>query len=784
MPIHEKYYPPNQEPPKESIIERYTPEPEPYPQEPEIEYETIETCSSPIEPEQTNIFHEKIAGDYIGEVVNRTIIGNSISAQPKPKTITPIHERILPYVVMDGGYTLDITPAEYQDVTNGLVGWWKLEGDGTDSYDGLPATVIGAIPTTDRFDRENSALYFDGINDVADIGTSTDLRINAVTVCGWFKTNSNTAGWLFVKKARSYGGWVGYGVNLGLYETGKIAVRIQQSASPSFIDKRITKSFNDNKWHHVAFTYTGSIFRLYYDGVREPTMDGTGGAIYYYKNHNASIGAERSISVWENFFVGSISDVRVYNRALSESEISVVYNRVLNVTTTSIVSDPIGSPPEYQQQKHQIKATYEPIIEDVQIKPQISATHEPLEYLYESSYPNTGSPPEWIIPPPDFDIIAGSGISFTILASAATEYTVTGLPVGAILDPVTGSFSWIPTSGDVLGAPYVADFRAINDIGYAQAECDVTGILWPTWTVPPSDFTILETYNTSFTLEATGTGPITYSVTGLPSGATIDANTGYFSWTPTSGDMLAMPYTGVFAATNEAGYVESSIIPVEYNITSGLVGWWKLDGTTIDYTYRGHDGIPYNISYTTDRFGLLTHAAALNGSDSYITVPTHIDFTLVSGYTISSWVNIKNTYYGSNVIVVGQWGAAGAGNASFFTGVGSYNKTKMGNYNPVNGTKALTNPYDAPHSTWAHICYVYTGGISGINGKMYINGEISHSGTIASYPQYSTNYWVGFGRGQVMGTNAYYSGDLSQIRIYNRALSSGEINQLYHYIGS
>jgi Concanavalin A-like lectin/glucanases superfamily len=74
-------------------------------------------------------------------------------------------------------------------------------------------------------------------------------------------------------------------------------------------------------WHHVLFTYDGTVNRLYLDGVQVAS------------NTNAhqsatptilTIGAEPQFNF--NYLNGVEDDIRIYNRALSAMEVKQLYN--------------------------------------------------------------------------------------------------------------------------------------------------------------------------------------------------------------------------------------------------------------------------------------------------------------------------------------------------------------------------------------------------------------------------------------------------------------------------
>jgi hypothetical protein len=76
-----------------------------------------------------------------------------------------------------------------------------------------------------------------------------------------------------------------------------------------------------NTWSHITATYDGATIRTYYNTVLNSTLGWAGGTAYAAAN-TASISAV----VGAGWFQGLISDVQLYNRALSATEITQNYN--------------------------------------------------------------------------------------------------------------------------------------------------------------------------------------------------------------------------------------------------------------------------------------------------------------------------------------------------------------------------------------------------------------------------------------------------------------------------
>jgi hypothetical protein len=154
----------------------------------------------------------------------------------------------------------------------------------------------------------------------------------------------------------------------------------------------------------------------------------------------------------------------------------------------------------------------------------------------------------------------------------AITYSASGLPSGATFDPGTRTFDWTPSfsqSGD-----FTVTFKATDTMGAFDAEDVVLSIATRApgsntapVLAPIGDRTTQAGVALSFHVTATDRegGPLTYSATPLPSGATFDAPTATFSWTPGAGDV------GVYSVTfkvEDSGSASDSQ-PVTITVTSG-----------------------------------------------------------------------------------------------------------------------------------------------------------------------------------------------------------------------
>jgi hypothetical protein len=201
--------------------------------------------------------------------------------------------------------------------TGNLVGWWKLD-DGTgattaqdSSIYGNHGTLIAMDPASDWITGQiGGALHFDGIDDYVDCPNDVSLEITgtAISLAAWVKYE--TAGnYSAIAMKTTSDDWAdGY----GLYADNAVV-----NFYVTDYGNRATKSFAaDDQWHHVVGTYDGSNVRIYVDGVEGTPFSYTGSISN--ADHSFEIGRG---SHNDYNFSGALDDVRLYNAALTDSDV-------------------------------------------------------------------------------------------------------------------------------------------------------------------------------------------------------------------------------------------------------------------------------------------------------------------------------------------------------------------------------------------------------------------------------------------------------------------------------
>ncbi len=200
-----------------------------------------------------------------------------------------------------------------------LVAHWKLdEGSGTTAYDssgqGNDGTLIGDPQWVAGL--LDGALEFDGIDDYVDFGNPPDLPAgrSARSMCGWGKTNSIADGWRWIA---AYG-------SAGTSQAMFIGINGTSLYGGGYGDDILETGFWEvDVWHHICLTYDGTTARLYADGIEVAS----GAKNWNLVLNRAHIG--RQVNDTAEFWDGSVDEVALFDRALTDTEILNIYTNGL-----------------------------------------------------------------------------------------------------------------------------------------------------------------------------------------------------------------------------------------------------------------------------------------------------------------------------------------------------------------------------------------------------------------------------------------------------------------------
>jgi hypothetical protein len=234
-------------------------------------------------------------------------------------------------------------------LTNGLEGYWPFCGNANDdSGNGNNGTVNGATLTTDRFGNSNSAYSFDGVNDYINLNKTlpSQFSISLWVLVTSYKTyiapGQNIIGSQIIGNINNNYSISGFGCGLSGLQSqyGTHGCSFWNSTGNPNINSNNIISLNS--WRQIVCTYDG-ITLNYYDANQ---LVGSVNGNYIQNPSNLTVGARLFHLNGPDFFLeGKVDDIGIWNRALTPSEITSLYNQnqcITNITVTDTLIINVG----------------------------------------------------------------------------------------------------------------------------------------------------------------------------------------------------------------------------------------------------------------------------------------------------------------------------------------------------------------------------------------------------------------------------------------------------------
>jgi uncharacterized repeat protein (TIGR02543 family) len=275
---------------------------------------------------------------YLGNPMISIIGGNGSGAMA---TATVANGMVKTIVITDAGhgYTgtpeVVIAPPQILSFSDGLMAYYPFNGNALDeSGNGKNATVNGAVLTSDRFGGTNRSYSFSGTSGKISVANPLfNLGQQEYTISVWFKiadltktrqmimltrtpsaSGQGIPGLALVYNDLAAPGAIDYYLGVGGPEGGGWAMPYQHGTKTDY---------QSNKWYFLTFKKTGSVYKLYINGILEHSLN-------YPNSFNDIVGMnfghnddEPDGEPW--FLDGCLDDIRLYSRALADQEIEDLY---------------------------------------------------------------------------------------------------------------------------------------------------------------------------------------------------------------------------------------------------------------------------------------------------------------------------------------------------------------------------------------------------------------------------------------------------------------------------
>lgn len=225
----------------------------------------------------------------------------------------------------------------HHNLGDSLVGQWLLdECSGTIAKDSSGSGYDGALNGSPVWSSDSPfgsgcSVSFDGSNYIS--VTGLNLRSPSVTMAAWVKPSLLTGDYQIVAKEAQYK----YSMN-----NGRLYFHISTTGGSWNYSGAGSHALNNKSWQYVVFVVDSNALRysLYLNGQIDRVGVMTGPITGF--NSNSTY-----IAAWGggvSQFVGSIDNVRIYDRALDTAAIQKLYTDEAPKHAIAIVSDPAAFP--------------------------------------------------------------------------------------------------------------------------------------------------------------------------------------------------------------------------------------------------------------------------------------------------------------------------------------------------------------------------------------------------------------------------------------------------------
>ncbi|MFA6432512.1 MAG: LamG domain-containing protein [Candidatus Paceibacterota bacterium] len=681
-------------------------------------------------------------------------------------------------------------PTNFLAVNTGLVGWWTFDGARMiprvidSSGTGNDGRLIGQTSTTTVLGRFGQALKFDGTNDYVNAGSNASLQLTtAGSISVWVKYAPQPDFSVIAGNMDFFSEVNGYALAIcapGCASSADGSIILELGTGASHVSLFTTLGYSDNQWHYVVGTWDGTganSGNIYVDGVNVKTGTMTNSAV---SGSSLALGKEIVNDIY--YYRGLMDDVRVYNRALSDTEVANLYGT--NISRYA-ASNPLGSLDRGLlghwtfDGKDMISNARDSsgngndgnlanFVSTTTVPGKIGQAlqfdgfndHVQLTETVSMDMPSGGAmtATAWVKTTDSFG-------SFFTLRSITNDFPMFSMCVG-YNGGYTNAGHFIPIERCDAGNSCVVYFNTPTQ--------RIDDGKWHFVAITLDQATDLFTAYvdlSSYSKASAADGAITFD-TFLDLGS--DQRGVYTGWGTVDQQYLsgsiddARIYNRALSASELAQLYRTGAAKLGVTVSpntagtlgNGLVGHWTFDGPNMisnvkDSSGQGNNGFLVNQTPTTTTPGKIGQALKFDGVNDFISIPSTGAFTFSSGITVSAWI------YPTKQIDFTRQGI-------FENGDGSLLLDVVSNTGQIHwGSTASSYVMNK----WYHVV-----GVADTNGeKLYMNGSLIDSNGTSFSGVAQAALRIG-----LWDFGTYFGGKIDDVRVYNRALSASEVQQLYN----
>jgi len=220
------------------------------------------------------------------------------------------------------------------------------------------------------------------------------------------------------------------------------------------------------------------------------------------------------------------------------------------------------------------------------------------------------------------------------------------------------------------------------------------------------------------------------------------------------------------------------------------VGHWKLDESAsspdpceaVDSSDNGNTGYLQNMEDTDWTAGKFGNALEFDGTDEYVTITGYKGITGKNARTCAAWIRINLGSSDSDYATIVSWGNNNSSGErwQFMLRDHDTDSEYQLRVSVKSGAKYGSTDLNENDNQWHHVAVTWeddgTPDVEDV--KLYVDG-VEETDCTTDSQTINTDGNKDVRIGDYNSTNNYFKGNIDDVRIYDRALTEGEIGQLY-----
>ncbi len=700
---------------------------------------------------------------------------------------------------------------------NGLVGLWNLdETSGTSSYDyagGYTGTHISSPTIVDSKSAGfGKAIDFAGNNYISVADTSAlDMGTGDFSVAFWVNFDGATG--LARRILAKFDGGTGW--NLIHRSADDVEFITQETDNTNQTKCDTLATFTDGTWYHFVAVRQGTTVKVYVNGSTSTGCSATNTARNVTNAQVLSLGCYDAGGGFNNCLPGTLDEVALYNRALTDAEITALYTATrsfkisknlpvekeipgmvslwqldegsgqtagdfngvstgtLGATSGSESSDPAWVTSGYRVGSGALR--FDGSDDKVMLSDSASLSPGTGDCTVSAwIYSEDNTNPQYV-----FINQGASGANISLLNSSGSRFAFT------VYDGTNSASATTPNNYYVTGRWY-------HMVGVKKA---TTAYLYINGAL------VASAANASLGSLTLGDGPVPHiganAFGGSPFYGRID-NVSYFNRVLNEDEILALYRSrgqyqstignaGAAAPTWQSARYTASV-PYGRPFDRPPVHYWNFEqgtGTATDLIGSNHgtmtggaswsDTVPSPLAFSD------TKSIYMNGDDQYVALGTVSELSGASKISVSAWVKrtgsqdagaILSRYTNtSDYFEICEGTSVAGGNDDFFIKIATGGTSAGSTYTTGNWL---------PLNTWTHMVFTFDGSLAtDQRPKIYTNGILrAWSGSPSTVPSTLHSQSASTRVGDSVLTNANFIGNIDEVAIYDYVLRDDEIARL------